>query len=487
MMKRERVFSNGQFAMGNLQWAIGNLVRAMGNFVRAVCNWQLAICNWLRAIFNGRLAKSNLPGVRGNAQPLHIANCKLILCPLHIAHCILTICCLLPIALCAQTPISLKAAIDTALKNNLLVKNERLRTDYRQQLLKTGKSLPATNVYGELGQMNSFYVDTKLGISQTISFPKVYASQKSLLTEEWKSSVLNINVKEALLKKQVAQFFYSLLYLKKKEKLLQKNDSLFSEFLEKATLRFNKGESNVLEKVTAENQRGQIGLQLSLLQQDMNLLLVQFQLLLNTSSVLYPDDQDFKMIPPVRMNDTLLQNNPAIKYLKQQEQIAIAATQVEKLKLLPDISFGYNIMGMKGTGANNKTYNSVPQFQSVQIGLGIPIFTSGQKAKINAAKTNQTVAANDYAVNLKSLEAAYVTAAAHYQKYDEAVKYFEVTALKNADLITSTANKQFLGGDINYLEWVLLVNQAISIQSEYIEAIKNRNESAVELNSFIIN
>ena len=158
---------------------------------------------------------------------------------------------MLPIANCplCSNAYSLKAAIDTALKNNLLVKNERLRTDYRQQLLKTGKSLPATNVYGEFGQMNSFYADTKLGVSQTISFPKVYASQKSLLTEEWKSSILNINVKEALLKKQVAQFFYSLLYLKKKEKLLQKNDSLFSEFLDKATQRFNKGESNVLERL----------------------------------------------------------------------------------------------------------------------------------------------------------------------------------------------------------------------------------------------
>ncbi|HYM95380.1 MAG TPA: TolC family protein, partial [Chitinophagaceae bacterium] len=140
--------------------------------------------------------------------------------------------------------------------------------------------------------------------------------------------------------------------------------------------------------------------------------------------------------------------------------------------------------GMKGTGANNKTYNSVPQFQSVQVGLGIPIFTGGQKAKINAAKANEAIVANEYEVNVKNFETAYKTALFQYQKYSEAVQYFETTALKNADLITNTANKQFLGGDINYLEWVLLINQAVSIQSEYIEAVKNRNTTIIEINSF---
>ncbi|MDB5277350.1 MAG: CusA/CzcA family heavy metal efflux transporter [Ferruginibacter sp.] len=385
----------------------------------------------------------------------------------------------------AQTPITLYSATDTAIKNNLSVKNERFRAEYQQKLIKTAKVIPPTNVFGEFGQMNSFYLDTKAGISQTISFPKVYATQKTLLSEEWKSSVLNVGMKEAILKKQVAQVYYNLLYVQEKKKLLQKNDSLFAEFLSKATLRFNKGESNVLEKATAENQRGQIGLQLSQLQQDMELLQIQFQLLLNTDIIFIPDEKEFKINTIPNADTSILQVYPALQYLKQQQQIAAAATQVEKSKLLPDITFGYNIMGMKGTGANNKTYNSVPQFQSVQVGLGIPIFTNGQKAKINAAKANEAIVVNEYGINLKNFETAYKTAVAQYQKYTEAINYFESTALKNADLITSTANKQFLGGDINYLEWVLLVNQAVTIKSDYIEAIKNRNTSIVEINSFI--
>jgi len=54
----------------------------------------------------------------------------------------------------------------------------------------------------------------------------------------------------------------------------------------------------------------------------------------------------------------------------------------------------------------------------------------------------------------------------------ETINYFESTAIKNAKLISETANKQFLNGDINYLEFVMLTNQAISIQSNYLEAVK---------------
>lgn len=378
----------------------------------------------------------------------------------------------------AQTPITLQQAIDTALVHNLSVKNERLKTEYHQKLIQSGTSIPATQVFGEYGQINSFYKDTRLGISQTISFPTVYKRQKELLTEEWKSSVLNVGVREAFLKKQIAEVYFNLIYLQNKKKLLQKNDSLFAEFLNKATLRFNKGESNVLEKTTAENQRGQIGLQLSQLERDMELVQLQFQLLLNTETVFVPVEKD--MLFP-SMTSAELIAHPAMQYLKQQQQLAEAVTKAERSKLLPDLSFAYNLTGMKGMGADDKMYNSTPRFQAVQLGLGIPIFTGGQKAKINAAKLNEAIVSKDYELNLKNFETAFEAALKQYQKYQEAVGYFQNIALKNAETITTTANKQFINGEINYLEWVILINQSISIQSDYIEAEKNRNSAIAEL------
>jgi cobalt-zinc-cadmium resistance protein CzcA len=64
----------------------------------------------------------------------------------------------------------------------------------------------------------------------------------------------------------------------------------------------------------------------------------------------------------------------------------------------------------------------------------------------------------------------------------EQVNYFESKALKNASLITATANQQLLRGNINYLEWGQVIHQATLLKNEYLEALKNLNESIIQLN-----
>ena len=64
--------------------------------------------------------------------------------------------------------------------------------------------------------------------------------------------------------------------------------------------------------------------------------------------------------------------------------------------------------------------------------------------------------------------------------------YYEKEALKNVDVILTTANKKFINGDINYLEWVMLINQNTEIQSNYLEAVRQLNNAIVQLN-YVIN
>jgi cobalt-zinc-cadmium resistance protein CzcA len=52
-----------------------------------------------------------------------------------------------------------------------------------------------------------------------------------------------------------------------------------------------------------------------------------------------------------------------------------------------------------------------------------------------------------------------------YQANLDIVSRYESAELKNADVITETAKKQFLAGEINYLEFVILVNQAVTLKT----------------------
>ncbi|HEX3081506.1 MAG TPA: TolC family protein, partial [Puia sp.] len=75
----------------------------------------------------------------------------------------------------------------------------------------------------------------------------------------------------------------------------------------------------------------------------------------------------------------------------------------------------------------------------------------------------------------------YLNLLEKYNNQAENIRSYETGLLKNTDTIFTIANQQFLNGEINYLEWVMLVNQAISIRSGYIDAVQQYNELSIHL------
>lgn len=382
----------------------------------------------------------------------------------------------------AQEKIGLKGAIDTALKNNRAVKNEQLKSEYQQKLIKSSANIPQATLSTELGQINSIYSDTRFGLSQSFSFPTVYSNQKKLLNEEWKASVLSISLKEADIRRTVTHIFYSILILKEKEKLLIQADSIYSAFLNKAELRFKTGESNILERATAKTQRGGIFLQLKSLQDEIELAKLQFQLVLNIRIKTDPDEVMLRMQLSTSLDAPILADHPLVKISDQQKLIASANSKLEKSRFLPDLSLGYFNTSIKGTGANDIYYPSSKRFGSAYIGVGIPVFTSSQKARVNASALSEKIAENNYQTQLSTLGTHYQSARSQYETYLGALTYYEEFSMPEANIIRQTADKQFINGEINYLEWVMLNNQVIVIQNNHLDIIKSLNESIINLN-----
>lgn len=382
----------------------------------------------------------------------------------------------------AQTIISLDEAVQTALQNNRNLKNEKLRSDYAKALIKTSNAdIPQTAVTADYGQINSVYNDMKFGISQSIAFPTVYQKQKNLHSEEWKKSQLNVSLKEFELKKAVSQSYFQMVYWKDKEKLLNETLQLYTQFLDKASLRLKAGESNILEKTTASNQKSAIEIQLKQVQQEIKTLQLQFSWLLNSETEYLPLENSRPVL--------LLQENashPLLHVLEQQKTVAGKQTEVEKSRLLPDLQIGYNLNSFKGMGPDDKLYSATPQFHSVMVGVGIPIFSGGQKARIHASKVAESIAENDWHNTEFALEKKQQQLKQMYQTNLEIINRYETDELKNADIITKTAQQQFINGEINYLEFVMLVNQAVLLKSNYADALLKLNESVVELNYITI-
>lgn len=400
---------------------------------------------------------------------------------------IFLLCILTGIQARAQQTISPEAAIDTAMKNNALIKNEKLKAQYQEKLIGSSANLPKTTISGEAGQINSSYTDTRFGISQSFSFPTVYSNQKKALTEEWKTAVLGISLQEKEIRKAVSLSYYRLAVLQEKEKLLVEADSNYTAFQKRSETRFQKGESNLLEKTTAETQLGQIRLQLRALREEIRLTGLELQLLMNTDMPYLPLANQYKINIPLLFDTALLTTHPSIQITKQQIQVAAANTELEKSRLLPDINLSYFNMSMKGTGADNALYTGSTRFSSAQIGVGISLFAKGQKAKIAASRINEMIGENSYALQLKSLRNEYQRMLSQYTSNQQSIRYFEQEALPNAMIMQQTANRQLSSGEINYLEWVMLTNQATVIRSNYLDVLRSYNENIIQIHYLLSN
>ncbi|NUM50250.1 MAG: CusA/CzcA family heavy metal efflux RND transporter [Flavobacteriales bacterium] len=382
----------------------------------------------------------------------------------------------------AQTPINLNAAIDSAIVNNLLLKSERLNVEASAKLKKSAWDLPQTSVNAEYGQFNSIYNDNKIGVTQNIKFPTVYQKQKKILSNEWKNAQLSLEIRKQELKKEVSFTFFNILYLQQQQNLLLGLDSLFTGFLKKAELKLAKGESNLLEKNSAISQQGQIKIQLIQTMQELQNELLEFNVLLHSSLFYTPDTSLKKMLPPIYSDSGFVNTNPIIKQLEVKHQLSIYKTKLEKNLLLPELFVGYNNLSITGMGADDIIYTTSKRFQFIQAGVGIPLFFGSQTAKIKALKINTQIAENNLNSEKEQLQMRHQKALNEYKVHLESILYFENIALLSAHQMSEAAQKQYLSGEINYLEWMMLLNQAISVKSDYLKTLNQYNYSIIELN-----
>lgn len=387
----------------------------------------------------------------------------------------------LPFFAQSQTPVNINEAIHLAIKNNLQVKNDLLQADLQKKLKGATWDIPQTQLLGQYGQYNSVFRDNQVGIAQTISFPIVYARQKTLQQEVYKSSEWNVEWSQAKLKREVKQLFYLIIYLQEKEKILLRNDSMYAEFLQKSKLRYEKGESNIVEKSTAENQRGQIAVQLKQLHNDREVLLLRFQLLLNTEQSIIPVSTVTKLGSTLYNDSSKLIQHPQIRLLEQGQSVAKQNTKLQKSRLLPDLNFGYYNLSIMGMGADDVFYSRDQRFQFVQFGIGIPLFFQAQQARIASGKIQQHMAGNELEFGLKSLKTDWEAALKTREALAQNLEFYEQTALPNAQLIAETANRQFSNGEINYLEWVILMNHVINTQSQYLDLLNDWNQNIIQM------
>lgn len=155
---------------------------------------------------------------------------------------------------------------------------------------------------------------------------------------------------------------------------------------------------------------------------------------------------------------------------------------------MPDFSVGYFNISMVGNYNINgvNTYlDKGYRFQGVQATVSIPIFVKDDLANAKAKQIDKQIAetqANNYQVYLKS---QFERVVQDYYKYKSLLDYYENTALVQSDLMIENATKSYKNGDINYLEYIQVMNNSISIKNNYLNLLNNYNQSVIAIEYLI--
>lgn len=380
--------------------------------------------------------------------------------------------------------LDLKQAIESGIKNNSLIQSSELESKMQSQLKGTAFDLPKTEVTGTFGQINSNAQDKNFSISQTFS-PFQYGARRKLLIENSNLSQLKAGVTRQEITFNIRQSWNAILYYSELNKMLSRQNSLMQKFVRSASLRFDTGETNSLEKTTAVAKQQELEQRIK---QNEAMIWVEkskIKTFLNRKEDFAVSDTAFAALPSLAVLDSaLVKQNPNLKLAAAQVNVAEASRKVEKAALLPDLTAGYFIQSFKGSQeVNGETvsYDGSLRFQGFSVGISLPIFAGSSIAKIQASKTNIEMQQKNADYMQSQLINQHEQQLQQLHTFQSLVDYYKATALPNADLITKNAGKAYMNGDISYVEYVQGLETALGIRTNYINAVNNFNQTVINL------
>ncbi|WP_108869484.1 CusA/CzcA family heavy metal efflux RND transporter [Aquimarina aquimarini] len=387
----------------------------------------------------------------------------------------------------------LEEIIKVGLENNPNVQVALLQTEQKRVLKGTSINLPKMKFSLEYGQTNSDYDnDSRFSISQKFAFPTLYVQQNKLAKAIIKSSELREQVVQNEMIKQLKSTYYQLWFLKSKQQLLQKQDSIYQRFAYVANLRFKTGESNALEKATANAELADLQIQI----QNNTTAIQEYQLvmqkLMNSETAVDIDVSSLEMKPePLLISQNIegIEKNPEVSFYKEQITIAELKKSVAVSEMLPDITLGYFNQSFNGPGerknGTSTVFDTSDRFTGVQLGLAIPIWSKPHSAKIKVAKIYQKesetrikVIENEVNTQLKSLMH-------QLQKNKKNISYYKKNAISQSELLLKQSLLAFKEGAIGYIEYVQGLNRSLGIKTKYLEFLNIYNQTLIEIESII--
>ena len=372
--------------------------------------------------------------------------------------------------------ITVNEAINLAIENNSNLKASSLKTNEAKALVGSAFSFDKTAVYYSYDENNLAINGEPLrvfGVSQDFKFPTVYFADKKVNKAKLNMEKSHYDIQLEALKRNVHLAYSNLNFAKNKTKTYKFLDSLYEKFVSASERRFELGETNYLEMITAKSKRKQLETVYKQSQQEVILAEEQLKKIIQIDSFSIIENRPQKL----ELQSISIENNLGFSYFENSKSYYNALNQQEKQNLLPDLNVEY----FQGT---NSTLNT--NIKGYQFGVKIPLFFSGHTSKIKASKIAEEVVEaekQDYSIKLN---VEYQSLLAKLQQYNEAIIYYETQGKTLSNEIIKTAEQTFKEGEIDFFQYIQSIEIATDIELSYLDNLNAYNQTIITINYLIL-
>ena len=375
-----------------------------------------------------------------------------------------------------QKPLTIDETIVLTLENNASLKASSLKVNEADALIGTAFNFNKTSVYYNYDESNLGVNNEPLkifGVQQDFKFPTLYFANKKVNKAQYKVQASNYNITLESLKREVYLAYYNLSYAKNKANTYKFLDSLYLNFTNAATRKFELGESNYLEMITAESKQNQLQTYYKQAKQDVVLFTEQLKRVVQVDNVITIDEPLIKL----KLHTISTEDNVGLTLFEDSKSYYKALHEQEKQQLLPDLSVEYF------QGSNSAPNSNINGYQ---FGLKIPLLFGGNASKIKASKIAQDIVEEQHQDYKVKLNTEYQSLLSKLQQYDDAIHYYETQGKTLSDEIIKTAERSFKEGEIDFFKYIQSIEIAKDIELTYLDNLNTYNQTVIAINYLIL-
>lgn len=377
----------------------------------------------------------------------------------------------------SQNKLNLEDLMTLSLENNKGIQAGSLMVDRAEALKGTAFEFDKTDIYYQYDENNLALNGEPLkvfGAQQQFEFPTVYGAKNRLQKSNYELQKSSLEIKKKQLYQSLSNAYFRYQTLNQKAKLYYSLDSIYSKFVHAANRRFELGETNYLEKVTAQAKQRQIANALSRVKQEISISYAEIISLVQSGDSLNIAIEKPKKLQIVNTSGLM---ETETSFLEQRQELSNAQKRLEGNRLLPDINLEYFQGTNKGLGTS---------LYGVQLGLRIPILFFGNSSRLKSSKIQTQITTMENRDIAITAHQKYRALMVQLEQQSKELAYYEEEGSELSEQILKAATGNFSNGEIDFFQYIQSLENAYEIELNYLDVLDQYNQTVIAINYLTI-